>query len=208
MISDASPIRRSTRCLFSVAVIGLLSACVVNITGPMSWDVGSDPRALTEVLTGSQVADCVPKGAKVGDIVMLEGGDMAEVKSISANQTRCLNPQRPVAANVQRKSAPAVQTKPAPPSIPSTTPASHSSPSGAVMPTGAAVKFGKLCEGLGFGSASAGFSSCVNELADREVSSQAPEASNGHITSCKNLGFTEGTLAFNSCVGELSARLR
>jgi len=207
-MTDANPIKRVNRCLFFVVVTGLLSGCVVNISGPMSWDVGSDPRALTEVLTGSQVGDCVPKGAKVGDIVMLEGGDMAEVKSISANQTRCPNPQRPVAANVQKKSAPAVQTNPSPPSIPSTTPASHSTPSVGVMPLGAAVKFGKLCEGLGFGSASAGFASCVNELADREVSSQAPEASNSYSASCKNLGFTEGTPAFNSCVGELNARPR
>lgn len=216
--------------IFTVAVnVVLLSGCVVNITGPMSWDVSSDPRALTEVLTGTQVADCVPLGAKVGDMVKLENGDMAEVKSISANQTRCTNPERQVRANVERKPVvatsqsklvPTIAPVTAPVATPTPTPApalviapAPTTPSSSLshtvaVPTGAELKFGKTCEGLGFQRTSAGFAQCVKELVNRDAANNPPVQMSGHALTCKNLGFADDSQAFRSCVVELNARSR
>jgi hypothetical protein len=212
--------------IFTVAVnVVLLSGCVVNITGPMSWDVSSDPRALTDVLTGTQVADCVPLGAKVGDMIKLENGDMAEVKSISANQTRCTNPERQVRANVERKSVVATsQTELAPTIAPVTAPVATPTPSLVIapvpttpssslshtvaVPAGAELKFGKICEGLGFQRTSAGFAQCVNELVNRDAANNPPVQMSGNALTCKNLGFAEDSQAFRSCVVELNARSR
>lgn len=212
--------------IFTVAVnVVLLSGCVVNITGPMSWDVSSDPRALTDVLTGTQVADCVPLGAKVGDMIKLENGDMAEVKSISANQTRCTNPERQVRANVERKSVVATsQTELAPTIAPVTAPVATPTPALVIapvpttpssslshtvaVPTGAELKFGKTCEGLGFQRTSAGFAQCVKELANRDAANNLPVQMSGHALTCKNLGFVDDSQAFRSCVVELNARSR
>jgi hypothetical protein len=55
-------------------------------------------ESVGDAITGSEGANCVSAGAKVGDSITVPGGSAATVKSLSGTSVRCTNPELPVRA--------------------------------------------------------------------------------------------------------------
>lgn len=53
-----------------------------------------------DAVTGAKGAHCVPAAAKVGDAIVLDGGQLMTVQSLSGPSSRCVNPAHPIRAEL------------------------------------------------------------------------------------------------------------
>lgn len=54
-----------------------------------------------DAITGAEGDHCVPATAKVGDQIMLPGGAMGTIKSLSGTTSRCKDEARPIRAKIE-----------------------------------------------------------------------------------------------------------
>jgi hypothetical protein len=65
---------------------------------------------ISDLLTGAEGDNCVTNATKIGDKIILAGGKVGEVKSLSGTSTRCTNQALPIRALIEPVEMPVVET--------------------------------------------------------------------------------------------------
>jgi len=65
---------------------------------------------ISDLITGAEGNNCVANTSKVGDKIILGGGKVGEIKSLSGTSTRCTSQIHPVRALIEPVEIPVVQT--------------------------------------------------------------------------------------------------